>query len=1088
MLFLSVSQTLSRQLILLLLFISGLHPNPGPTFPRTEHNFNFLQININGIQNSMAELSDFLTVHSIKIACIQETKLSARSKTPTFPGFALLRKDRPAGRGGGLITLIHESVSFQNKDTSQFSLQDLSTELLAITAEVGGVKLDVFNVYMPPASAVAGFNPNFNLLLDSPNNDALFFGDFNAHHPEWCASLSDNRGASFLAAVDNVDICILNSDNPTRIPSAANQSPSSPDITLASAHLVPSISWETLTTLNSDHLPIKVSFQSSEGSPRLQRTFINFHKADWSGYIRESELLISSESLPTSVAKGEKILSQILRTAAKHNIPSGYRKDLIPGLPSEAKHLINQRDAIRVRNPKDPKVSRLNDEISEVVRISKRLRWSEKLDSCSYRESSTKFWSLLCSLSGKSSRPPRNQPITFDGKTHTSASSIAHHFCKQYTSVGSHSMNPRTRKVIRTMRSKHVLDDTLVSFTIIQVQQAICASKSSVAAGPDGLTAIHYKHLGPRCLAYLTELFNISARKVEIPVVWKTAITIPILKPGKPADQGASYRPISLLSAAVKILERLLRPHIRAALPKHRSQHGYAFQHSTTTALLPIATKVAIGFNNKKPASRSVLVTIDVSKAFDSVEHTLLIEDISNSSLHPNYVRWLAAYLRGQVASCQFDGVKSKLRNIKSGTPQGSCLSPDLYNYFTSDCPVKSDVHDSYADDLDQMESGPDLNVICDKLNSDINETFEWAKRKNLVLAPSKSQVMLFTPNTKEFNFHPQIFIDGTLVPLCKKVKYLGSWFDTMFCMKVQGEANQKSLSKGISLLKALGGTSFGFDKETLLRTYNVINVPSYSTNAPITVPNTKPTHIQNLQLLQNKAMRLITGCHQAASIDHLHNETSLLPVGPRLDMLCAQFLASAMRPGHPSHETVRLPPGPRTRVDKDGEVRPMKETLATKYFHVVEPFLNDDGVMAEVSYKRTRDTIHTNAVQKAIRRQGPNRLLGCRPPAVADSERYLPRAFQTTLNQMRSDFCSALKSYQFFINKALDDICPECHGASQTVSHIFSCPSNPTSLRPIDIWRNPVAVAVFIATLPAFGHLPTLDPPRPPPPPEPPP
>jgi hypothetical protein len=142
-----------------------------------------------------------------------------------------------------------------------------------------------------------------------------------------------------------------------------------------------------------------------------------------------------------------------------------------------------------------------------------------------------------------------------------------------------------------------------------------------------------------------------------------------------------------------------------------------------------------------------------------------------------------------------------------------------------------------------------------------------------------------------------------------------------------------------------------------------------------------------------------------------------------------------------------------------------------------VEPFLNNDGVMAEVSYKRTKDTIHANAVQKPIHSQGPNRLLGCRPPAVAESERFLPHAFQTTLNQMRSDFRSAQKSYQYFINKALDNICPGCQSASQTVTHLFSCPAHPTSLRPINIWNNLVAVASFIATLPVFGFW--LDPVR---------
>jgi hypothetical protein len=178
-----------------------------------------------------------------------------------------------------------------------------------------------------------------------------------------------------------------------------------------------------------------------------------------------------------------------------------------------------------------------------------------------------------------------------------------------------------------------------------------------------------------------------------------------------------------------------------------------------------MATKVAIGFNAKKPASCSVLVTIDVSKAFDSVEHTLLIEQIAESALPSSYVWWLAVYLCGRFASCLYNGVLSKPRNIKSGTPQGSGRSPDLYNYFTSHCPVKSEVHDSFADDIGQLEFHPDLDVLCTKLNADLCSTVEWSKEKNLVLAPSKSQVILFTPDSKQVNVHPQIFIDGDLVP-----------------------------------------------------------------------------------------------------------------------------------------------------------------------------------------------------------------------------------------------------------------------------------------------------------------------------------
>jgi hypothetical protein len=98
-------------------------------------------------------------------------------------------------------------------------------------------KLDIFNVYMPPASASGNFSPNFSDLFELPNNDSLFFGDFNAHHSDWCASLDDNWGAFLVVAVENEDLCMLNSDSPTRIPCAANQSPSSPDVLIAFNHM-----------------------------------------------------------------------------------------------------------------------------------------------------------------------------------------------------------------------------------------------------------------------------------------------------------------------------------------------------------------------------------------------------------------------------------------------------------------------------------------------------------------------------------------------------------------------------------------------------------------------------------------------------------------------------------------------------------------------------------------------------------------------------------------------------------------------------------------------------------------------------------
>jgi hypothetical protein len=235
-----------------------------------------------------------------------------------------------------------------------------------------------------------------------------------------------------------------------------------------------------------------------------------------------------------------------------------------------------------------------------------------------------------------------------------------------------------------------------------------------------------------------------------------------------------------------------------------------------------------------------------------------------------------------------------------------------------------------------------------------------------------------------------------------------------------------------------------------------------------------------NIQMVQNCALRLITGCHQASSIDHLHSKVKILPVGKRLDMLCLQFLASAIRLSHPSHHVLQLPPG--ARRNKHG--RPMKKTLAFKYMHELEPYLNENGVIPEISNKKIIDSIHTEAVQKAIAEQGPNPLLGRIPPPVSVSERSLPCEVRITLSQLRSTHCSALKSYQKKIKIMNDDTCPESLSAPQTVLHLFMCPSHPIQLNPIDLWKNPVTMAKHLLTISTFGHLPPLIFLLPPPPP----
>jgi hypothetical protein len=232
-------------------------------------------------------------------------------------------------------------------------------------------------------------------------------------------------------------------------------------------------------------------------------------------------------------------------------------------------------------------------------------------------------------------------------------------------------MKPSKEGRITRRRFRKLKDDAQYVFTCDQTKAAIRKAKSSKALGPDGLSAVHLKHLGPNGVKYLTQIFNNSVKTSTIPQIWRTARIVPIPKPNKPVGEAASYRPISLLSPAVKVLERLMLPTMSMHLEPADHQHGFRQGYSTTTALEAITDHITTGMNQPKPVKRTIAVALDLSKAFDMVNHDLLLRDILESSL-PNHVkRWIYSYLRGRQTYVEFRNTTSKHRVVKQGVPQG---------------------------------------------------------------------------------------------------------------------------------------------------------------------------------------------------------------------------------------------------------------------------------------------------------------------------------------------------------------------------------------------------------------------------------
>ena len=563
------------------------------------------------------------------------------------------------------------------------------------------------------------------------------------------------------------------------------------------------------------------------------------------------------------------------------------------------------------------------------------------------------------------------------------------------------------------------------------------------------------KYIGSHAITHLTNTFNHVVNTAIIPPMWKVGRIIPLPKPGKPADEGPSYRPISLLAPAAKILESILLKPIQDSINLAPHQHGFRKGRSTQTALQDITSHIKQGLNKKKPVDRTVLVAIDLSRAFDTVDHEILIKDIVALPLNGHIKRFLSSYLRGRQTFVEFRGGKSKFRKMRQGVPQGGVLSPLLFNLYMSGMPsppgnIKLK---TYADDSTTLNSGPHIAPLCVELNCYLDTLNVWFKARNLHISAPKSSATLFTTFSNELSIDLPIFIDGAKVPTKKDPKILGVILDPLLTFKPHAAYIKDKVLARNNLLKALAGSSWGKEKETLLTTFKATGQSLLNYCAPIYTPTLAPTNWNELQIVQNANLRTALGCHKMSSQDHLHSEAKTMPVKEHCEMLSKQLLLSTTQLNHPNQEDLTCSP-PRT----------MKQTLTTKFAKDIIPLIPEGGTSTS-SYKSGLQILHTNSVQDTISNQSNNPILNEPAPPIHKSEKNLPRKSRATLAQLRSGYSTHLNSYLNRINptKYPDQNCPDCNLAPHTTLHLFNCSTKPTTLTPRSLWTDPTSAAAFL-------------------------
>ena len=311
-----------------------------------------------------------------------------------------------------------------------------------------------------------------------------------------------------------------------------------------------------------------------------------------------------------------------------------------------------------------------------------------------------------------------------------------------------------------------------------RVIKEINISKSS---GLANISSFIVKELFKALLTQVTHMFNLSISKSVFPTAWKSALVIPIPKSGD-LTQVKNVRPISLLPLPGKILEKLIHKQLSDFLEGNSllidDQHGFRKNHSTIHSVAQVANYV----NTKMDTKLCTLATyIDFRKAFDCVQHPILIDKLSSLNFDDSVILWVASYLANREQKVMANGVYSSALPVTQGVPQGSVLGPLFYIIYANDLSeiVKNCEKALYADDTVLFTANNSFEKSISNMQKYLDALSTWCDENGIRANTDKSKVMVFG-STTGLSKLPRFELTLDLVPLqvVNSYKYLGVTLD----------------------------------------------------------------------------------------------------------------------------------------------------------------------------------------------------------------------------------------------------------------------------------------------------------------------
>ena len=776
-------------------------------------------------------------------------------------------------------------------------------EIQKVTIRCKGKNLDILHLYNPNCNIT---EEEFSFYFNQLHADKVVVGDFNGHHPLWTTRCRPNKTGTNLVAALVVDPSI-SLITPLNLPTYVDDrtlAASTLDLCFTSSMFKVHSSVKILDDCGSDHgvLLVRIGIRP-DLSLQKTRPRYKFEESGWPKYHKHLPPVAKDDALQENYDS----FTRGITTAAD----KAFKKTKEIVNPKYHKSWWTPECAEAVQDKKTAKNNFKKHPTLEYLLTKRRTEAIvKKTSKKGVKQSWHGFCGQITSFTGASAawkkverltkgRRRGNNPLIVNGNIITDSNAKANVLASQFEKTLNSSVHGGDLSGLVSLALALSADEVCeynIPFTNDELTHVLNNLKNS-SAGKDCIHNSLLKHLPEPYCEWFLQIINSSWEEGLVPHQWREAVVVPVEKPGKPATSPDSFRPISLLSCSAKVMERMVRNrlehHLETGKYLSATQAGFRKRSCAIDQVVRLEQCVRRSLLGKGVC---MAVYFDLSSAYDRVWHTGLLTKLAKCKVQGKMLIWLKNYLTSRVLSVYKDGEYSSKRNISSGLPQGSTISPILFNVMVSDIPKLEGVHYSeYADDMAIFVSGVNLRELTVKLQNAINAFERWTKSWGLSINITKTKAQLFTRRRSD---HPTLNLNSSAIEFVENFRFLGMMMDapTLNWKSPINGLKTNSINK-LNIMHAVSGTYWGADRVMLHRLYTML-VRSRLDYGCVLYSSACEGTLSKLNTIQNSALRVITGARKTSPILSLQVEAHVMPLSLHRKLkLCTYYSRVAELP-----------------------------------------------------------------------------------------------------------------------------------------------------------------------------------------------